>query len=262
MTDQKYIPSYAKSIKDEDVTQFRILLQGAAGTGKTWAATTFPNPLFLNFDRGLGAHAGKDILEIPFYDDKFINEVLKVPNDKDKNIIKPDRRPNRRDALRKFLQNEGSKFQSNQTLILDSWTAVQNSFDIQTRYEPSFNFKGQEDGFAFWQQKIEYSAEVCGEILKSLPCNVIVICHEFQEVDENNKATGKFEPLMQGGFKKQLASHFSDVYRAIYHEGKYVWQVGKTDKFEAKNTCRNLPAGQVIIEANYEAWRKVKYATA
>ena len=57
---EQYIPKGAVSLNTITVKpQIRLGLQGYSGTGKTWAALTFPNPIVLNLDRGLGAHTGR-----------------------------------------------------------------------------------------------------------------------------------------------------------------------------------------------------------
>ena len=96
----------------------RVGIQGFGGTGKTWAALTFPNPIVLNLDRGLGAHIGRsDVLEIPFYSQTFCKSMLPKYAYSDLKEI-----------ILLWLRSEGMKLSPEQTLIFDSNTSLQNAY--------------------------------------------------------------------------------------------------------------------------------------
>lgn len=184
-------------------------LLGEAGTGKTTAAATFPNPHFADFNRGLTQFAGKDIQHTPFYDDNYCVSVLKMAKHAQTGII------NKRDGFKKWLKDEGSKLQEDQTLILDSWVDLQNAFDRQTELEPAYTQKGTVDEFAFWARKIEYSRDIMST-LQGLSCHVVVIFHEMKTRDEKTgELLDKISPLMQGKFVQQLSLYFSDFFRCL-----------------------------------------------
>src|SRR5579872_4038131 len=148
-----YTPTNSINLQDQDFPQIRLGLQGPPASGKTWAALTFPNPVVLDFDGSLTAHTGQDIVSIPFHDANFCIEKLGL---KIEDRIKYDTQQkvkviNKRDALDKWLLTEGIKLEPNQTLILDSWTAVQSAFDMMTETEPYYTKKGEIDDYAFWQ---------------------------------------------------------------------------------------------------------------
>lgn len=197
-----YTPPGATNLKDAPLAQIRLGIQGAPKTGKTFAATTFPNPIFLNFDRGLGAHRGKShILEIPFWDTDFIKKL--TPND-----------PSRKNALISWLKQEGSKLTTEQTLVIDGSTGIQNAFDAWYKLNPVYTRNGKEDDFAQWRLKKEFFAELC-ESLKLLKCHVIYIAHETVDRDKEGNLNGKVKPLLTGSFSDELASHFTDWLRAL-----------------------------------------------
>ena len=124
-----YIPSTASTIKHDPL--IRLGLQGDPGTGKTTAAATFPNPIFLDFDNQLTSLAErKDILRVPFYDKNFVKDVLKVNPVNGVN--------DSRNGLIKWLANELHKFTQEQTIVLDSWTAMQDAFDNVKEQEPVY----------------------------------------------------------------------------------------------------------------------------
>lgn len=206
-----YIPSGAVGLKEDSIV--RLALQSASGKGKTWSALTFPNPIVLDFDNNLQAHVNrKDLKRVPFCEDEFVDGI--VPRSMTGG--QKTKRPNRRDALLKWLAAEGPKITDQQTLILDSWSRVQDGFDIQEDAVPTRNAQGQVDSFAFWKHKIDFSRDVC-ELLGTLKCNVVVTFHEQFITDDQGKVLfNKIQPLMQGKFVNKLASYFSDWFRCLF----------------------------------------------
>ena len=259
-----YIPPLAISLKNLEFPQIRLGLQGASGTGKTWAALTFPNPLVLDFDNGLTAHKGKDIFKIPFHDPRFITEIMKM------SLKKPYDPPNRRDALKKWLREEGPKLQSNQTLILDSWSTMQDGFDQQTELEPSYTKLGAIDDFAFWELKIEYSRDIT-EMLMGLNCHVVVTFHEISQRDiKTGQLLEKIQPLMQGKFLSKLKIPFTDFFRQhaigklgvdkqpmiingrkLEQDIEYFWQIKGDNTIDCKT---RMTRKEILIPAHFNSF--------
>jgi len=205
--------------------QTRILLQGAPSAGKTHLAATFPNPIFLDFDNKMSAHVGKNIVRVPFYDTDFVANKLKCSNG-------PKRQPNRKDALKYWLADHGPKLAPEQTLIVDSWTKVQDAYDYQHSEVDKFISKkdGEEDGWMFYRIKIKYSTDICNALM-AVPCNfVIVICHEHKQYDpKGHRLIDKIKPLQEGAFISKFSSYFTDTWRlSVYDkldaEGKPVYR--------------------------------------
>lgn len=206
-----YQPKNSMTLDSKRFKQLRVGLLAAPNSGKTTAALTFPGPVVADFDNKLSATnaicAGKklsDITIIPFYDAAFVDSVKPRSN--------PRFAPNKRDAFLSWLNTEAVQLQSDQTLIIDSWTMLQAAFDQQTNYEPAIGRNGSEDKFVFWARKIEYAKEIM-ERLKTLNCHVVVTFHETVDRDDDGKLTGRVLPLMQGKFADQLAGHFTDWFR-------------------------------------------------
>lgn len=193
-----HIPTTAKTLQNMKQTQIRLLLQGAPGSGKTYSALTFPNPLVINFDKKLGAHRGRtDVNEIDFCDPAVYGKYA----------------PLRKDAIIKFLLSDGAKLSDEQTLIIDSWTTFQAAYDVEAPVVYSTR-TGKEDGQAWWGEKLDYNKQFCG-MIKSLKCNVILTVHEQAERNDDGSLSGKLKPLSQGQFADQLSAHFTDVFRQI-----------------------------------------------
>lgn len=202
-----HLPTNARPIQQQ--TTFRLALQGPSGSGKTYSALTFPNPVVANFDNNLVAFAGsKDILEIPFHDPTFCDTLAKRTAGK-------NMPPNKRDAFFQWLSSpDAHSLTSEQTLLVDSWTTLQDGFDKQTELEPMYTTSGKIDEFAFWGRKQEWSRDVLG-LLGSLRCNVVVTFHETPVTDDKGTPTGKILPLMQGKFVSKLGLYFTDWFRCV-----------------------------------------------
>ena len=200
-----YVPNGCYSMdKVIEQPQIRLGLQGYGGTGKTWAALTFPNPIVLNLDRGLGAHVGRsDIIEIPFYKPEFCGTLNQL-----------------KDKLMVWLNKEARKLQPNQTLVFDGCTSLQNCYHLWfADNQSSFLTKSNKvDDFAEYQVKKKYFAEIF-ELFKVLRCHVVFIAHEAAQRDKSTtpgqpgEYTGKIRPLLSGQFNDELLSHMTDWFR-------------------------------------------------
>jgi hypothetical protein len=257
--------------------QIRLGIQSPPGLGKTWAALTFPNPVVLNYNRGLGAHIGRsDVIEVPFYDRKFVDKIH--PPDGQQTP------PNKKDALLVWLHKEGSKLTSEQTLVLDSSTEIETAYHTQYKLNPVITKKGKEDDFAEWRLKIEYFGQVT-DLLKSLKCHVVYITHETVERDKEGELTGGARPLLTGQSGDSLAGSFTDWFRqraikkptkeeeALYttkwgwnrewndstpkeHGSIYLWQTSSDSFFKCKSSSLLNPP--MFVLANYNTFLKYR----
>jgi len=254
----------------KDKPQIRLGIQGYGGSGKTWAALTFPNPIVLNLDRGLGAHVGRsDVIEIPFYKPEFCGTANQL-----------------KDKLLLWLEKEARKLQPNQTLVFDGCTSLQNAYHKWfADNQMSFLTKGGKvDDFAEWAVKRKYYAEIM-ELFKTFQCNVIFIAHEADKKDKDGSYTGKIRPLLSGSFGDELLNHFTDWYRQLVADKPtgepkpetlaafgmtskeftemcssfprnsiYYWQLEGDSIFDAK--CSSLVNFPRFIKADYQSFLK------
>jgi hypothetical protein len=223
-----YTPTNAVKINDMTASPLRIALQGAPGTGKTWSAMSFPLPCVIDFDNKLGAHRSRpDVIVLPFHDNNWLREnVYKNLKLSSPMAFEARGEINRANIFLMWLKENASKFEPDQTLILDSWTMLQNNFDSYGRATPEIGKDGKVDKFEFWGRKQSYSMAVL-EHLKVLKCSVVVTFHETAERNDAGDLTGKFNPLMDGKVKDQLGQHFTDWYRQLAEQTKDA--VGKID---------------------------------
>lgn len=214
--------------------QLRVGLQGYPKTGKTFSGMSFPNPIAISFDRGLISHVGRsDIIEMPFYDGKFVDSIIKRDG-----ILCP---PNRKEALILWLSNDGQKLTKNQTLIIDGGTGIQASYHVWYRQNPAITTNGAEDKFAQWRLKADYFAEIM-ILLKSLKCSVVYITHESADRDAKGELNGQVRPLLTGQFVDELASHFTDWYRCL--------TVAKPSPEKVQDFKNKF----ILNEADYKEW--------
>ena len=124
-----------------------------------------------------------------------------------KSLVKPTGpRSNRRDAFKKWLQIEAIKLQPEQTLVVDSWTRLQDAFDEQKELEPVTTKTGEIVVFDFWACKQDYAKEILNT-LSDLRCHIVVTFHEVELTDETGKIlNGRVIPLMQGKFCQKYSS--------------------------------------------------------
>ena len=201
-----YIPKFCPTLDQVKETQIRLGLQGYGGTGKTFAALTFPNCVVVNPDRGLRVHLGrKDVVEVPVYDAEFCKKIY-GPTYKDSNL---------KDVLLKWLTTEAMLLEADQTLVWDGGTGTQNAYHKGYAAAPVYSVKtGKEDEWAEWKLKLVYFGEIM-ETFKKLKCHVIYITHETDKKEKSGEYLGRLRPLISGQFADQLNTHFTDWFRQL-----------------------------------------------
>lgn len=233
------------------IPQIRLGLIGAPGTGKTTAARTFPNPIWLDEDN----KCPPDVQSIPLYDPAVARKFVKL-----RSAI--DYGP--RQGLIDFLKHEGPKFPSDVTLIHDSWTSTMNKLDTWQAANASQLYwstkKNEVDGFALHGDRLAMAVEITNAY-KSLKCNIIVCIHEQIERDKDGNPLSSIKPLMKGQFADQMAAHLTSFFRQC-HSDKwptnkgYYWRV-KADSIFKPITPHGFKVPDVgCIDATYEAYKK------
>lgn len=204
-----YVPPGCKTLDQIGDSQIRLGLQGPPFSGKTTASLTFPNPVILSYDRKVSAHKHRtDVLLVPFHDSEFVTKI--VPRAGTQAPV------NRKDALLKWLDRDGTKLSTEQTLILDGCSAIEESYHIwykANEYELAMTKKGGVDSFVEWSLKKSYFEEL-HMALKAVPCNVIFICHETPDRDKQGELNGKIRPLLTGQAGDKLGGNLTDFFRA------------------------------------------------
>lgn len=283
MSNELFIPQGCRPLSQiKEIPQIRLGLQGFGGTGKTWAALTFPNPIVANLDRGLGAHIGReDVIEIPFYDTTYIKQ----------NIDPNYSGGSKKDVLLKWLETNGPKLKPHQTLIWDGNTSTQNSYHVwyEANKHKFLTRDGKINEFAEWAEKTKFYS-IFFDILKTLPCHVVLICHEVDKKEKTGSYVGKVRPLLTGQMGDELMTHFTDWFRqhvsskpkdfnaltedqlrmwklnkdefkamcdTFKGESLYYWQSESDDIFDAKaSSLVNAPRFMAANYSSYERFRR------
>lgn len=272
-----YIPQGCVKLSElKTQPQIRLGIQGYPGTGKTWSALTFPNPIVVNLDRGLGAHSGReDVIEVPFWDTDFCKSEMQ------------NYTPSKlKDLLLIWLHKNGGKLTSEQTLVWDGGTTTQNAYHVWYADNRVITSSGKEDDFGSWRLKLQFFSDLC-EMLKRLKCNVVYISHEVEKKEKDGTYRGKVRPLLTGGFDSEIGGYFTDWFRQIatskptdystYDAAKlskwgmtldefkafvssyprdtvYYWRTSSDDECDCKaSSLVNYPS---MIPANYQHFQK------
>ena len=282
-----YTPNNCKPLSESKVEQqIRLGIQGYPGTGKTWAALTFPNPVVANLDRGLAAHDKRaDVIEVPLYNPQWIRETMRLPAYHPSGL---------KDICIKWLETEATKLTPEQTLVWDGNTGLQNAYHkwYEANQTLFLTKQGNVNEFAEWTVKKKFFSEIM-EIFKSLSCHVVYCCHEIDMKDKNGVNgplySGKIRPLLTGAFGDEIEGHFNNWFRAhaadkpadftslkadsvmkmwgmtidefrkfcdTFPRGTiYYWQTESDSVFDAKCSLVNFPR---YVPARYETFSKYK----
>ena len=172
-----------KNAKNMDSSTIKLsaTVYGKAGTGKTTLGATFPNPFFLDLNKGLLSIRGSDVAYVELYDSSFveINDVLD-------------------ETIR-------SDYES---IIIDSMSEVaeicmKHICQLNRRQKPEFS-----DWEAFYQGMKSFIMKV-----RNSGKHILCICHEDVQKEE---ATGRIfiKPAFQGQLKNKYTAFFDEVYHS------------------------------------------------
>ena len=277
-----YIPPSARTLdSDNSKQQIRLGIQGFPGTGKDWSILGtpdrlqegFPNPIILNLDRGLGAHSKCSwIHEVPIY-------LLY-------------KRQEQKDKLIEWLDREGSKLTSNQTLIIDSLSSLEQIYHMWFKDNESqlaVSSSGNYNNFIEWNLKEKWFNEM-HVMLKSFKCDIVLLCHESERPDKPTTPgqpglyTGKIRPVLSGKFGDLIVREYTDWFRqhcatkspdpkeetlknfrmtkaefitmsnTFIGDTVYYWQTKGNDLFDAK--ASSLVNPPTFIPATYQSFCK------
>jgi ABC-type dipeptide/oligopeptide/nickel transport system ATPase component len=246
-----HIPDGAVNLKDIK-PQIKLGIQGESGTGKTYVALGFPNPVVVDTDGNLSRFAGKDIPTLPFHNIEFLesyhNGTFKA------RTTSINRIPNLKDAMLHFIYNDARKFEREQTLIIDSWSSIMDNVNNWYCANPVMTKTDKGDlveNLRGMYGEYKHYATIFFAGVKTLKCNVVVTFHEWKPRDKitGNLIEDKIAPLMEGSYKDQLKKHFTEFFRMVNIDGRYLMQVKPNKKFDAVTRAGIDP--KALVEGVY-----------
>lgn len=192
--------------KDKEKVKLKILLNGGFGTGKTYAAMTFPKWAYAQIEPNglLTAKSNPHLMENMVCADQFILS-------KDEDVGETFKR------LSAFCMSvrEMIKKGEVETFILDNLSHLStNRWAFVEKYEKAVSAKtGKEDTQSMYGTLGKWLYKFILTEVVALPCHVVVNCHEMdEEVDDGTgklQKTGRVISQTLGGFRNQAAGLFN-----------------------------------------------------
>jgi len=241
-------PILNKYLTTTSTRKSMVLIYGPPITGKTTGARTFPNPYIVDFDNNLPPGTPN---VIPMWDEVFVDKVRPRMA---KEVA------NRRDVLLVILSDISSKLPANSTIVVDSLTRVETTYNIQEKYEPQPRGKsGELDGHAQFRARLNYF-DTLFTMLVSCPANVVFIAHQQQDRNPAGDVTGQIKPALMGQIGEKMPGYFPIVMQACRNKdakvpGKinYEWRV-RPGNFEPARIPK--PAAVDFIPQDYKELEK------
>lgn len=219
-----FIQSY---VGTESAKHFRALVYGAAGSGKTTFAGTFPKPLFIDTDRGmrsLGNAADVKMIRLSG-DGGAFQTCYTLLNDA---------------RLKRDAFAPGGPLADRQTIVIDGISSLADEYLLreimrENKRDP-LTEKAQFDDYG----RLKMELIQLGNIIKDVSdhYNVVVTALVDEEKDE---LTGALEgkPLMTGKYRDLIGGVFDEEYyieavdaggtpKYILHASKFKWYEAKT----------------------------------
>jgi len=243
-------------IKSKDTQKIKALILGEAGQGKSFAAKTFPNPVFLDYDNNLQHDYFNGTQTIPAYDKNIQKSVYKAHS------------PRR--FIFSWIADHGSKLSSEQTLVIDSQTGLSDQVKIELDALIPNGRDGKPDGFWFWNQWSVFWCAFTEEITKKLDCNLVVISHAKILRDSETNRIVSIDLLMKGqDFTSRIPSFYNNVfYQKRIPKGfnplidlkpdqkvdyDYMWQIADDKRFTIGRTT--IDTKNAMVPATYESFK-------
>ena len=223
---------------DEKTQQIRVLLYGEMGSGKTTLAGSFPNPFFIDTDKGGLTLKEKRIPNVKLErGNKTFDEIM--------------------DILHKIKAKEKPFDMKIDTLVIDGITALADFLLVDILKYPKIVGKTSRDITKVKPEWDDYSVlgnelRAIMKYLQDINLNIVATCGVKLEKDEI-RGTFIGQPNIVGGFRNVVGHEFNEVY---YMETKnraggidYVIHFQKSGYFAAKS---QLHKKGIIKNASYE----------
>lgn len=226
---------------------FKGVVLGESGVGKTCLAATFPSPsLLLDFD--LKADSATAYLRSRGLTEQLNSvEVEQLPSRLD---ISPIDRLTKIINERLIPQQKSGKMEF-KTLILDSITTFSSAVLAHiVKTNPGIKRnetkQGPQPGLQdYGILRREFQRLIPG--LLTLPCNVIMLAHIAIEKDESTGQISR-HAMMDGSFARELPVYSKEVWRMYIKDGRRMIQTQSDHMFNCRSQLQGLPAHFDVTE--------------
>lgn len=241
------MPKKLSEIKTKD--EFKLLIMGEPGVGKTVLACSFPGPtLLLDFD-------GKADSASSFY--KGNSELLNSIDVEELNAtLVDDPIANLNKLVNTVLipQQRAGKMEY-KTIVLDSITTFSRAaLNHIVKTNPGIKRVTSKQGVQPGMQDYGILRRVFAQLipgLLSLPCNVVMTAHIDAKKDD---LTGEISrgAVMDGSFSQELPVYFKEVWVLQSDKGKRIAQTQSDYKYKCRSQIKGLPE-KFDVTSGYES---------
>lgn len=261
----KPLPAYATT-PAPTAEVVRLLLLGPGGWGKSTAAATFPNPVFIDFDNNLPAEFAGKYPTIPMWNREWLLTQKLSMNPS----ILGSAIANRPLMFLPQIFKDISTLDSDQTVVFDHLSAISDLLAICIKEDNSAEIK--KNPYAFWAMWAEFLSALFDGIRKTR-CNVVMICHEDElREPETNRLLGRRWLLPGQKFSPKVPTYFNNVFRQCrtYDVNRggtlavpgaltaqtakldYLWQIRPDAEFQYARTT--IPGDKLYVKATYQSF--------
>lgn len=219
----------------ESSSYVRALVVGEPGSGKTHFAGTFPEPYFLDCDKGLATLSG---LRVPYFSIEYGQEASRIAM-----------------LLLAKLNRREPPFENTQTFILDSLSALSNLMEVELAKYPREEASGTKEVMSLPDFRVHRRRML--NIVTSLmrlseKMNVVVTANVEYDKDELFGRILEVPSVAGRKLPMELGRYFDEIYRLSYDskEEQWIMNTKPTRFFPMAKTRRHIPDN--IVDPSYE----------
>lgn len=225
---------------------FGVVVYGASGSGKTTFASTFPDPFFIDADRGMrslsGAYPRIRLKDVP----KPFTFVLQILQDA---------------AAKRGPWAPGGKLADKKTIIIDSITSLVDDYLMpEALREDNRNVYSDKASYDEYG-KIKTRMTALASVIKDLTLHYWVVVTALVE-EEKDEVTGAMvgKPLITGKYRDKIMADYDETYyincqrnpqtgqlKFVLYPQPYLWYKAKTRLLKPVSSIED-PTYQKLVD--------------